>query len=732
MGTYRSKEDDVFKISTTVYVTNFPESISMKELFHSCKVYGHVVDSFIPNKRAKNGKRFGFVRFINVFNEERLVNNLCTVWIDRYKLHANISRFHRNSGKGVKDENKGAGEIMNAKNNSFSNEHVLPKGTVVLDDVCLMTMDLSNAILGRVNEFTSLANLKMALCNEGFVDIKIQYMGEFWVIMEFANKEMIKKFRDNIRAKETPGWVSDFAEESDDEDLDEVNSNDDVDKDQDPNLVGNDDDIEGVQENSFGEVEKGDNNFEEWELKENAEYSNDPFNIYPMLNKNVEKGGCDNKSKGSLKYPPCFSPKECNEDNSVHVGADIHLNKDGNASNKSKRAEGIATSRNNKDHMKSKDDSIDSVSLGHFKKSEAPRTGGSILVVKVGQIMRYKMEGCMSNMAEIIEVQGAEERSTGQKYMLIAVYAPHDTKDKHMLWDYLQREIRRWKREVVVMGDFNKVRHKSERFGSVFNVHEANMFNSFIMNSDLVKDAWKDYPGKESNAIRYFMGKLKYLKGKIREWSVTSRSSVTTAKAQYKNDLVSIDGIINRGDRDDEVICKRVDIINKLHDIDNIQSMEIAQKTKIWWAVKGDENSSFFHGMLNKKCNIMNVRGVMVDGTWIDNPNRVKREFFDQFNARFCQPGHKGVTIQMEFPKKLSDEEIREIECNVTNDEIKRAVWDYETDKAPGPDRFTFGFFRRFWDLIKCDVFYAVRYFFMHCDIPKGCNPSFIALIPKN
>nr|GEY84659.1 RNA-directed DNA polymerase, eukaryota [Tanacetum cinerariifolium] len=230
----------------------------------------------------------------------------------------------------------------------------------------------------------------------------------------------------------------------------------------------------------------------------------------------------------------------------------------------------------------------------------------------------------------------------------------------------------------------------------------------------MVKDAWKEYPDKESNeypdkesnAIRYFMGKLKYLKGKIREWNVTSRSFVTTAKAQYKNDIVSIDEIIDRGDEDDEVIGKRVDIINKLHDIDNIQSMEMAQKTKI--------------------------RGVMVDGTWIDNPNRVKREFFDHFNARFCQPGHKGATIQMEFPKKLLDEKIREIECDVTNDEIKRAVWDCGTDKAPRPDGFTFGFFRRFWDLIKCDVFYAVRYFFMHCDIPKGCNPSFIALIPKD
>ncbi|GJU32589.1 nucleotide-binding alpha-beta plait domain-containing protein [Tanacetum coccineum] len=73
MGIFRTKEDDVAKISTSIYVSNFPEVFSAKDLFHACKKYGHVIDSFIPFKKSKDGKRFGFVRFINVFNMERLV-----------------------------------------------------------------------------------------------------------------------------------------------------------------------------------------------------------------------------------------------------------------------------------------------------------------------------------------------------------------------------------------------------------------------------------------------------------------------------------------------------------------------------------------------------------------------------------------------------------------------------------------------------------------------------------
>ncbi|GJV06369.1 nucleotide-binding alpha-beta plait domain-containing protein [Tanacetum coccineum] len=98
MGRYTTKEDDVDRISTSVYVTNFPDNVSAKELFLACKQYGHVVDSYIPVKKSKYGKRFGFVKFINVFSEERLVNNLCTVWIGRVRLHANIARFQRPNG----------------------------------------------------------------------------------------------------------------------------------------------------------------------------------------------------------------------------------------------------------------------------------------------------------------------------------------------------------------------------------------------------------------------------------------------------------------------------------------------------------------------------------------------------------------------------------------------------------------------------------------------------------
>nr|GEX61820.1 nucleotide-binding alpha-beta plait domain-containing protein [Tanacetum cinerariifolium] len=41
--------------------------------------------------------------------------------------------------------------------------------------------------MGRVKEFTSLSNLKKVLCNEGFDVLKITYLGELWVLIEFES-----------------------------------------------------------------------------------------------------------------------------------------------------------------------------------------------------------------------------------------------------------------------------------------------------------------------------------------------------------------------------------------------------------------------------------------------------------------------------------------------------------------------------------------------------------------
>ncbi|GKB10553.1 RNA-directed DNA polymerase, eukaryota, reverse transcriptase zinc-binding domain protein [Tanacetum coccineum] len=87
--------------------------------------------------------------------------------------------------------------------------------------------------------------------------------------------------------------------------------------------------------------------------------------------------------------------------------------------------------------------------------------------------------------------------------------------------------------------------------------------------------------------------------------------------------------------------------------------------------------------------------------------------------------------FEANFPRHLDYEQSSDLEGEVTNEEIKRAVWDCGSDKSPGLDGFTFDIFKKFWSIVGGDVINAVKEFFNSSSFLKGCNSSFIALILK-
>ncbi|GJR68408.1 hypothetical protein Tco_0014473 [Tanacetum coccineum] len=98
----------------------------------------------------------------------------------------------------------------------------------------------------------------------------------------------------------------------------------------------------------------------------------------------------------------------------------------------------------------------------------------------------------------------------------------------------------------------------------------------------------------------------------------------------------------------------------------------------------------------------------------------------------FEEPAVNRSKITFQFPTRLNSDQALDLERPISCDEIRQAVWGCGEDKSPGPDGFTFEFFRKFWDIIGPDFCVAVKWFFDHSSFSRGCNSSFVALIPKN
>ncbi|GJS12910.1 RNA-directed DNA polymerase, eukaryota [Tanacetum coccineum] len=238
-----------------------------------------------------------------------------------------------------------------------------------------------------------------------------------------------------------------------------------------------------------------------------------------------------------------------------------------------------------------------------------------------------------------------------------------------MLWQYLAHIIGGWNGDVIIMGDFNEVR-----------------FDSFVFES------WKDIQIQDQNAMLNFAKKLKILKGRIHSWVKDEKEKAHVLKNSLKKKLADIDSIVDKGEVTSDVLEVRLDTMNSLTKLENMESIELAQKAKIKWSIEGDENSK----------------------------NRIDSLCNDR------------LTLDMVFPNVLSHDQAQDLERAFSKDEIKQAVWDCGLDKSPGPDGFTFGFYRKFWSLLEDDVVDAVCFFYSNGFCLKGINSSFIALIPKS
>nr|GEV40627.1 RNA-directed DNA polymerase, eukaryota [Tanacetum cinerariifolium] len=251
-----SKEEEVQKISTSIFVTNFSDHAKAKDLWNVCKQYGQVVDAFIPDKKSKTGKRYGFVRFIRVYNVDRLVSNLLVdAFIPDRKSNAGSHHLHTNVARFQRPPAVNSGGYTHQNGN-----YVLKKQKPIR----IMEVERSKCLFGKVKEFSNFDNMTMVLGNKGFNDIHLRYMGGF-IKEDFDGSDAEKEGDNNISMV--------------------------------PDSVTEDANVEAEEKGNDLDV----NN------------SLDPFELYPLLNKKRNMEEKIGKSNGtvSIPFPLGFTP--CDE-----------------------------------------------------------------------------------------------------------------------------------------------------------------------------------------------------------------------------------------------------------------------------------------------------------------------------------------------------------------------------------------------------------------------------------
>ncbi|GJS78075.1 RNA-directed DNA polymerase, eukaryota [Tanacetum coccineum] len=220
----------------------------------------------------------------------------------------------------------------------------------------------------------------------------------------------------------------------------------------------------------------------------------------------------------------------------------------------------------------------------------------------------------------------------------------------------------------------------------------------------MVSETWNNIDLDDNNKMVRFKKKLQILKKEIRSWVNDCKKNQSGRLVDLRSKLCHIDKVIDQGGVNDDILLTRLDLLKKLHDIKSSDARDYMQKAKIQWAIEGDENSIFFHGIIYRKRANLAIKGVMVDGEWVDDPCRVKEEFRLHFANRFRAPAANRCKLNYTFPNRLSSDQLDMLESPISKDE----------------------------DTLGSDFCAAVEWFFDHSSFSRGCNSSFIAPIPKN
>nr|GFC85210.1 transposon TX1 uncharacterized [Tanacetum cinerariifolium] len=128
----------------------------------------------------------------------------------------------------------------------------------------------------------------------------------------------------------------------------------------------------------------------------------------------------------------------------------------------------------------------------------------------------------------------------------------------------------------------------------------------------------------------------------------------------------------------------------------------------------------------------LSIHGIKHEGQWLKDPSKIKEAFRFFFRDKFKKKDVAKIVVRSPYYNSLQDDHNTLLVSPVSEPKIHAAFCDCGSEKSPGPDGFTFAFYKKFWDLIKSDVTTFVHEFFKTGFIPKGCNTSFIAFIPKN
>jgi hypothetical protein len=223
----------------------------------------------------------------------------------------------------------------------------------------------------------------------------------------------------------------------------------------------------------------------------------------------------------------------------------------------------------------------------------------------------------------------------------------------------------------------------------------------------VVSKAWEK-PVRSTDAIRVLHTKLSRAAKALRHWN---KGLVRWAKwvsdiadeVIFSLDVANEDRELTEDERQLRTLLK-----NKLLGIAAVDRIKWRQRSRITWIREGDANTKIFHLRANGRRRKNHIPSLVGPAGLVSKYEEKEHILLQHYsNIMGTSPP---VLLDLNWDAlSVSPAALSHLDLPFAMDELKAAIDDMHAEKAPGPDGFIGGFFKKCWSFIRQDVLAAMN-----------------------
>ncbi|KAL8124336.1 hypothetical protein AgCh_012113 [Apium graveolens] len=145
-----------------------------------------------------------------------------------------------------------------------------------------------------------------------------------------------------------------------------------------------------------------------------------------------------------------------------------------------------------------------------------------------------------------------------------------------------------------------------------------------------------------------------------------------------------------------------------------------------------DKNTKYFHAASSSRRRTNKIQKLKDEnGSWVEWQDGLKELLTNYYQELYSSSQVDNDEVINCVKPKISEKQNVQLMKEITEEEVREAIFHMHPDKAPGPDGMTPTFFQKHWNVVRKDVIKMTRDFFRTGIMIGGLNETNVVLLPK-